>query len=200
MDYFEPADILIYIQGQGVVLKEKSLVAFDTESKKIIAFGEDAARLAKSPPEHVKILSPLRRGMIADYQVAVNLLTHLLRKAWGRKPLRAPGLLTCVPKGMTDVEMKAVEDALIQSGAREIFITDFSLEQILEAMPELPKGWKKVKTYVAITKEEPERYLAEQFSDMFLFAEQEGIPVEKITEMFQDAVKKPVKQTKEEEK
>lgn len=192
MDYFEPADILIYIQGQGVVLKEKSLVAFDTESEKIIAFGEDAARLAKSPPEHVKILSPLRRGMIADYQVAVKLFTFLLRKAWGRKPLFPPGILICAPKGMTDVEKKAVEDALIQAGTKEIFITDISLEQLLEVMPELPKEWSKVKTYVVITKAEPERYIAEQLSHIFLFAEQEGIAVEKITEMFQEAVEKPV--------
>jgi len=86
-DLFEPADIVVYIQGKGIVLKEKSLLAYDTVSKKIIAVGNEVEDIIKNPQKDIKIVSPLRRGIIADYIVAVKLLRFLLIKAWGKKPL-----------------------------------------------------------------------------------------------------------------
>ena len=81
MDFFEPADIVIYIQGRGIVLKEKSLVAFDNVSGKIAAFGKEAEDMVKNPAEHIKIISPMKRGSIADYMAAVKLFQYLLKKA-----------------------------------------------------------------------------------------------------------------------
>ena len=74
---YEPADIAIYIQDKGMVLKEKSLVAFDAVNSKIIAFGTEAEYIAKGNAENILVASPLRQGMIVDY--------HLLYKALGEK-------------------------------------------------------------------------------------------------------------------
>ena len=77
---FEAADIIIYIKGKGIVLKEKSLVAYNTISSKIMAFGEAALTMAENPADNIKVISPLRRGMVADYIAAVKLFTYLLFK------------------------------------------------------------------------------------------------------------------------
>lgn len=186
MDLFETADIVIYIKGRGVVVKEKSLLAFDTISKKVVATGNDAEDMLRNPQENIEVISPLRRGMIADYMAAVELMRSLLQKAWGKKPLIKQPVSVCVPKEITDVEKKAVLDVLYQSGAKELFITDISMEQLLRELPNLPKNQQNVKTFISITKETPERYIAEQIAEMLRYAGQEGISMERVNEIFQE--------------
>ena len=188
MDLFETADIVIYIKGRGVVVKEKSLLAFDTISKKVVATGNDAEDMIRNPQENIEVISPLRRGMIADYTAAVELMRSLLQKAWGKKPLIKQPVSVCVPKEITDVEKKAVLDVLYQSGAKELFITDISMEQLLRELPNLPKNQQNVKTFISITKEIPERYIAEQIAEMLRYAGQEGISMERVNEIFQEKV------------
>lgn len=188
MDLFETADIIIYIKGRGVVVKEKSLLAFDTISKKVVATGNDAEDMIRNPQENIEVISPLRRGMIADYTVAVELMRSLLQKAWGKKPLIKQPVSVCVPKEITDVEKKALLDVLYQSGAKELFITDISMEQLLRELPNLPKNQQNVKTFISITKETPERYIAEQIAEMLRYAGQEGISMERVNEIFQEKV------------
>ncbi len=188
MDLFETADIIIYIKGRGVVVKEKSLLAFDTISKKVVATGNDAEDMIRNPQENIEVISPLRRGMIADYTAAVELMRSLLQKAWGKKPLIKQPVSVCVPKEITDVEKKALLDVLYQSGAKELFITDISMEQLLRELPNLPKNQQNVKTFISITKETPERYIAEQIAEMLRYAGQEGISMERVNEIFQEKV------------
>ena len=186
MDLFETADIVIYIKGRGVVVKEKSLLAFDTISKKVVATGNDAEDMLKNPQENIEVISPLRRGMIADYTAAVELMRSLLQKAWGKKPLIKQPVSVCVPKEITDVEKKALLDVLYQSGAKELFITDISMEQLLRELPNFPKNQQNVKTFISITKETPERYIAEQIAEMLRYAGQESISMERVNEIFQE--------------
>lgn len=186
MDLFETADIVIYIKGRGVVVKEKSLLAFDTISKKVVATGNDAEDMLRNPQENIEVISPLRRGMIADYMAAVELMRSLLQKAWGKKPLIKQPVSVCVPKEITDVEKKAVLDVLYQSGAKELFITDISMEQLLRELPNFPKNQQNVKTFISITKETPERYIAEQIAEMLRYAGQESISMERVNEIFQE--------------
>lgn len=186
MDLFETADIVIYIKGRGVVVKEKSLLAFDTISKKVVATGNDAEDMLRNPQENIEVISPLRRGMIADYTAAVELMRSLLQKAWGKKPLIKQPVSVCVPKEITDVEKKALLDVLYQSGAKELFITDISMEQLLRELPNFPKNQQNVKTFISITKETPERYIAEQIAEMLQYAGQEGISMERVNEIFQE--------------
>lgn len=186
MDLFETADIVIYIKGRGVVVKEKSLLAFDTISKKVVATGNDAEDMLRNPQENIEVISPLRRGMIADYMAAVELMRSLLQKAWGKKPLIKQPVSVCVPKEITDVEKKALLDVLYQSGAKELFITDISMEQLLRELPNFPKNQQNVKTFISITKETPERYIAEQIAEMLRYAGQESISMERVNEIFQE--------------
>lgn len=88
MDLFEPADIIIYIQGRGIVLKEKSLLAIDKESGKILAYGEKARHMADNFNNNIKIISPLRLGAAADYIAAAGLFKCLLIK-YGKNHLYA---------------------------------------------------------------------------------------------------------------
>lgn len=186
MDLFETADIVIYIKGRGVVVKEKSLLAFDTISKKVVATGNDAEDMLRNPQENIEVISPLRRGMIADYMAAVELMRSLLQKAWGKKPLIKQPVSVCVPKEITDVEKKALLDVLYQSVAKELFITDISMEQLLRELPNFPKNQQNVKTFISITKETPERYIAEQIAEMLRYAGQESISMERVNEIFQE--------------
>lgn len=188
MGLFETADIIIYIKGRGVVVKEKSLLAFDTISKKVVATGNDAEDMLRNPQENIEVISPLRRGMIADYTAAVELMRSLLQKAWGKKPLIKQPVSVCVPKEITDVEKKALLDVLYQSGAKELFITDISMEQLLRELPNFPKNQQNVKTFISITKETPERYIAEQIAEMLRYAGQESISMERVNEIFQEKV------------
>lgn len=182
----EPADIIIYIQGRGVVLKEKSLAVVDTACNKFIAFGNEAAYMAEDLSGTVEIFSPLRRGMISDFLTAEKLFAHLLIKALGKKPLRKPAVAVCVPKGINPVEKKAVEDAVIMAGAREILIADRSVEQLVQHIRESgDKNLKKFNIIIGITKDEPEKYIREELSQILRYARQEGISAQKVQELLE---------------
>ena len=81
---YEPADIEIYVKNKGLVLKEKSLVAFDPYSKKILGIGDEAQALAAQDLESVAVQSPLRQGLVADYTMADRMFRHMLQKAYGK--------------------------------------------------------------------------------------------------------------------
>lgn len=182
---YEPADIVIYIQNKGIVLREKSLVAANWKTEKIEAVGIEAENMATKNLEGIYVVSPLRQGMIADYQMAVILFSRLLLKALGKKTLRKPAIGISVPKGITEVEKKAVEDALIQSGAREVFIADIPVEEFVrEFIEKSPKLASKFKIIIGITKDEPERYIAEEFGQILEYARQEGISGERVEEVW----------------
>lgn len=183
MEFFEPADIVVYIQGRGMVLKEKSLLAVDIVSKKIVAFGDEAERMVEHSTDNINIISPLRRGVIADYVATVQLFKYFLMKAWGKKILFKVPIAICVPKGLTEVEKKAVEDVMYQIGAKETFIADIPIERLLKELP-AAKNWQKIKVFIGITKDEPKNYITEQLSDILNYAKQENISVEEVKELF----------------
>ena len=113
------ASILVYIRGKGVVLKEPSVVAFDRDTNKIKAIGEDARLMLGRTPGNIVAVRPLRQGVISDYTV-----TEKMMKALGKRTFRKPRIAVCVPSGVTEVEKKAVEDATYQAGAREVSIIE----------------------------------------------------------------------------
>lgn len=130
MSYYEPADIVIYVKGKGIVLKEKSLMAFDAASGKILAFGNEAECMAQNPSDSVKIVSPLRRGMVAEYGAAVNLFLCLLNKVGERKLFRKPSIAVSAPEDMTEVERKALEESLYQAGAGKVYISELTVDEL----------------------------------------------------------------------
>ena len=118
------ASVLVYITGRGVVLKEPSVVAFDRDSKKIKAIGEEARLMIGRTPGNLVAIRPLRQGVISDYTVTEKMLKHFIQKAIGRKTFRKPRISVCVPSRVTEVEKKAVEDAAYQAGAREVAVIE----------------------------------------------------------------------------
>lgn len=188
---YRPADITIYIKDRGIVLKDKSLAALDKGSRKLVAFGTEAERAAEEKGEELELLSPLRRGMIADYMVAVQMFTHFLQKAMGRKPFRRPVVAICVPRGITEVEKKAIEDAIIQSGARElVIISGIILEQVLKEMPErYPKLYQKCSVFLSVAMEEPEGYITEELKEILRYGELEGVSGERVEALLQAAAR-----------
>jgi len=118
------ASILVYIRGRGVVLKEPSVVAFDRDTNKIKAIGEEARLMLGRTPGNIIAVRPLRQGVISDYTVTEKMMKYFIQKAMGRRSLRKPKIAVCVPSGVTEVEKKAVEDATYQAGAREVVIIE----------------------------------------------------------------------------
>ena len=118
------ASILVYIRGKGVVLKEPSVVAFDNDSNKIKAIGEDARLMIGRTPGNIVAVRPLKSGVISNYNVTEQMMKYFITKALGKKYFKKPRIAVCVPSGVTEVEKKAVEDATYQAGAREVAIIE----------------------------------------------------------------------------
>lgn len=118
------ASILVYVRGKGVVLKEPSVVAFDRDTQKIMAIGEEARLMLGRTPGNIVAVRPLKQGVISDYTITEKMLTHFIQKALGKKFHRKLRISVCVPSGATEVEKKAVEDATYQSGARDVSIIE----------------------------------------------------------------------------
>ena len=118
------ASILVYLNGKGVVLKEPSVVAFDRDTNRIKAIGEEARQMLGRTPGNIVAVRPLRQGVISDYTVTEKMLKYFIQKAVGRQRFRKPLISICVPSQVTEVERKAVEDAAFQAGARDVKIIE----------------------------------------------------------------------------
>ena len=118
------ASILVYIKGKGVVLKEPSVVAFDRDTNKIKAIGEEARLMLGRTPGNIVAVRPLRQGVISDYTVTEKMLKYFISRAIGRRAFRKPRISICVPSGITEIERKAVEEATYQAGARDVYMVE----------------------------------------------------------------------------
>ena len=123
--YLVTASVLVYVKGKGVVLKEPSVVAFDRNTNKIKAIGEEARLMLGRTPGNIVAVRPLRQGVISDYTVTEKMLSYFISRTVGKSLFgRKPRISVCVPSGATEVEKKAVEDATYQAGAREVSIIE----------------------------------------------------------------------------
>ena len=119
------ASVLVYVKGKGVVLKEPSVVAFDRNTNKIKAIGEEARLMLGRTPGNIVAVRPLRQGVISDYTVTEKMLSYFISRTVGKSLFgRKPRISVCVPSGATEEEKKAVEDATYQAGAREVSIIE----------------------------------------------------------------------------
>ena len=133
------ASVLVYISGRGVVLKEPSVVAFDRDTKKIVAIGEEARLMLGRTPGNIVAIRPLRQGVISDYTVTEKMLKHFIQKAIGKRTFRKPRISVCVPSRVTEVEKKAVEDAAYQAGAREVAVIEEPIAAAIGAGVDITK-------------------------------------------------------------
>ena len=118
------ASVLVYIRGKGVVLKEPSVVAFDRDTNKIMAIGEEARLMLGRTPGNIVAIRPMRQGVISNYTVTEKMLKYFIQKAVGKRTFRKPRICVGVPSAASEVERKAVEDAAYQAGAREVRIIE----------------------------------------------------------------------------
>ena len=119
------ANTLVYVQDRGIVLNEPSVVAIETinGAKRVKAVGEDAKMMLGKTPDKIEVIRPLRDGVIADLDVAEEMIKEFIRKVHGKRTLlRYPEITICVPSGSTSVEKRAIRDAASNAGASEVYL------------------------------------------------------------------------------
>jgi rod shape-determining protein MreB and related proteins len=121
------ANTLVYVRGKGIVLNEPSVVAIETINgvKRVKAVGDDAKLMMGKTPDSVEAIRPLRDGVIADIDVAEQMIKHFIAKVHGKRRFpRWPEIVICVPSGSTKVERRAIRDAASNAGASQVFLID----------------------------------------------------------------------------
>lgn len=118
------ANVLIHVKGKGVVLNEPSVVAIESDSKRVLAVGEEAHRMVGRTPGNIVPIRPLRDGVIADFEVTEAMLKHFISRVGGRKWYSHPRILICAPTNITSVEQKAIREAAEKSGAKDVFLEE----------------------------------------------------------------------------
>ena len=120
------ANTLVYVKGRGIVLNEPSVVAIaEIKGKKqVLAVGEEAKQMLGRTPGNIRAIRPLRDGVIADFEVAEEMIKYFIRKVHNRRSFAAPVVVVCVPSGSTAVERRAIQDSAENAGARKVFLIE----------------------------------------------------------------------------
>ena len=118
------ANTLVYIKGQGIVVREPSVVAIRDDSKEVLAVGEEAKRMIGRTPGNIVAIRPMKDGVIADFDVTQSMLSYFIQKAAAKKGVVSPRIAICVPFGVTDVEKRAIEEAARQAGAKDAYLIE----------------------------------------------------------------------------
>ena len=120
------ANTLVYVKGRGIVLNEPSVVAIieDKGKKKVLAVGEEAKQMLGRTPGNISAIRPLRDGVIADFEVAEEMIKYFIRKVHNRRSFASPLVIICVPSGSTAVERRAIQESAESAGARRVFLIE----------------------------------------------------------------------------
>lgn len=129
------ANTLVYCKGKGIVLKEPSVVAVDSESGRVLAVGREAKNMIGRTPDEVLVIRPMRDGVIADFDVTQAMLKAFIEKSCPGGVMR-PHVTICVPFGVTEVERRAVLEAVMRSGGKNAYVIEEPMAAALGA--ELP--------------------------------------------------------------
>src|SRR5699024_758413 len=118
------ANVLIHVKGKGIVLNEPAVVAMDRIQGKVLAVGEEAYQMGGRTPGNRGEGSPLKDGVIADFDVTEAMLNHFITKINVRGVLSKPRMLICCPTNITKVEQKAIKQAAEKSGGRKVYLEE----------------------------------------------------------------------------
>src|SRR5213596_3506404 len=120
------ANTLVYVQDRGIVLNEPSVVAIETINgiKRVKAVGDDAKMMMGKTPDSIEAIRPMRDGVIADFEVAEEMIKHFIRKVHNRRSFANPMIIVCVPSGSTAVERRAIQESALSAGARRVFLIE----------------------------------------------------------------------------
>ena len=115
------ANTLVYMEGKGIVLREPSVVAKNTQTGEVISVGSEAKEMIGRTPGTIRAIRPMKDGVIADYDTTAAMLKYFMEKTVGNSK---PAVMICVPSGVTEVEKRAVIDAARVAGAREAYVIE----------------------------------------------------------------------------
>ena len=120
------ANTLVYVKGRGIVLNEPSVVAIASRNgrQQVLAVGEEAKMMVGRTPGGIQAIRPLRDGVIADFEIAQEMIKHFIRKVHNRRSFAAPQIIICVPSGSTPVERRAIQDAAESAGGRRVYLIE----------------------------------------------------------------------------
>jgi len=120
------ANTLVYVKGRGIVLNEPSVVAIaEVKGKKqVLAVGDEAKQMLGRTPGNIMAIRPLRDGVIADFEVAEEMIKHFIRKVHNRRSFASPMVVVCVPSGSTAVERRAIQESAEAAGARKVYLIE----------------------------------------------------------------------------
>src|SRR6476660_4220176 len=126
------ANVLVYVQGKGIVITEPSVVAVSDDNR-IVAVGEAAREMIGRTPGNIQAIRPMKDGVIGDYVITEALLSHFIAKIRGRVRFARPEVMISVPAGVTSVEKRAVRDAALKAGAKEAYLIEEPLAAAIGA-------------------------------------------------------------------
>ncbi|AQT85063.1 MreB-like protein Mbl [Paenibacillus larvae subsp. larvae] len=118
------ANVLIHVKGRGVVVNEPSVVAIESESKRVLAVGEDARKMVGRTPGNITAIRPLKDGVIADFDITEVMLKYFINKVGGKSMFSRPRILICAPTNITSVEQKAIRQAAERCGAKDVYLEE----------------------------------------------------------------------------
>ncbi|HEX9594480.1 MAG TPA: rod shape-determining protein [bacterium] len=118
------ANTLVYVKGHGIVCNEPSVVAIAQNSRKVLAVGKEARDMLGKTPASITAIRPMKDGVIADFEITEEMLRYFIRKVHNRRALVSPRIIVCVPSGITPVEQRAVREAAMSAGAREVYLIE----------------------------------------------------------------------------
>ncbi len=120
------ANTLVYVKGRGIVLNEPSVVAIAQSKGKrqVLAVGDEAKLMLGRTPGNIQAIRPLRDGVIADFEVAEEMIKHFIRKVHNRRSFANPQIIVCIPSGSTAVERRAIQESAESAGARRVFLIE----------------------------------------------------------------------------
>ncbi|MFC6171089.1 rod shape-determining protein [Loigolactobacillus jiayinensis] len=118
------ANVLIHVEGKGIVLNEPSVVAIDTKSGKVLAVGTEAYKMVGRTPGNIRAIRPLKDGVIADFDITEAMLSYFIDKLNVKGVLSKPNILICCPTNITSIEQKAIIEAAEKSGGRNVYLEE----------------------------------------------------------------------------
>src|SRR5213595_4271264 len=117
------ANTLVYVKDKGIVLREPSVVALDTVTRKVRAVGDEAKRMLGRTPGNITAIRPMKDGVIADFDVTEHMLKFFIKKVHDAQWYRpSPRIVICVPCGSTQVERRAIRESAVAAGASQVFL------------------------------------------------------------------------------
>ena len=127
------ANTLVYLKGKGIIMREPSVVAVDTKTDKVKGVGHEAKAMIGRTPGSIVAVRPLKDGVIADFDTTATMLEHFLKQACGKSLFFRPRVVICIPSGVTEVERRAVKQASLAAGARQVSVIEEPLAAAIGA-------------------------------------------------------------------